>query len=63
LPVPEGQAHLDERALHPGGLVHFIDEARHQPVEVPVGRLEARDEELLQAFLDVTAEEGGQHGS
>jgi hypothetical protein len=58
--MPEGQADLQVRPFHPGRLV--IDEAAHDPMKEAVGRLEAGDQELLDALLNVVHQEGWQHG-
>jgi hypothetical protein len=55
--MPEGQANLQVRPFHPGRFV--IDEAAHHPMEEAVGRLEAGDQELLDALLNVARQEGG----
>ena len=57
--MPEGQAHLQVRPFHPGRFV--VDEAVHDPMEEAIGRLKAGDQELLDALLNVTRQEGGQH--
>jgi hypothetical protein len=53
--VPEGQADLQVWSFHPGQFV--IDEAAHDPMEEAIGRLEARDQELLDALLNVARQE------
>jgi hypothetical protein len=58
--MPKGQAHLQVRPFHP---CHFVvDEAVHDAMEEAIGRFEARDEELLDALLNIARQEGGQHG-
>ena len=49
--MPEGQPDLQVRPFHPGRLV--IDEAGHDAMEEAIGRLEAGDQELLDALLNV----------
>jgi hypothetical protein len=55
--MPEGQADLQIRAIHPGRFV--LDEAAHHPMKEAVGRLEAGDQELFDALLNVVCQEGG----
>jgi hypothetical protein len=56
--VPEGQADLQVRPFHPRRLVVY--EAAHDPMEEAIGRLEAGNQELLNALLNVARQEGGQ---
>ena len=41
--------------FHPGRFV--VDEAAHDPMEEAIGRLEASDQELLDALLNVARQE------
>ena len=53
--MPEGQADLQVRPFHPGRFIG--DEAVHDPMEEAIGRLEAGDQEVLDALLDVACQE------
>jgi hypothetical protein len=53
--MPEGQAHLQVRPFHPGQFV--VDEAMHNPMEEAIGWLEACEQELLNALLNVVRQE------
>jgi hypothetical protein len=50
--MPEGQAHLQVWSFHPGRFV--VNEAAHDAIEEAIGRLEACDQELLNALLNIT---------
>jgi hypothetical protein len=53
--MPEGQSHLQVRPFHPGRFV--VNEAVHDPMEEAIGWLEARDQELRNALLDIARQE------
>ena len=55
----ERQAHLQIRPLQPPRRV--FHEARHQPVQKIIRRIETRDQELLKALLYIAGQEGRQH--
>jgi hypothetical protein len=53
--IPEGQADLQVWPFYPGRFI--VDEAAHDPMEEAIGRLEAGDQELLDALLNVACQE------
>ena len=53
--MPEGQAHLQVRPFHPNRFV--VDEPAHDPMEEAISWLEAREQELLDALLNVARQE------